>query len=557
MPKTMRNGFSAFLAAAGLVAASFCGLSCVESEGGSDSFVAPTPPPPPPPPPTTAEGWTALAPSTDSLTIHVSSSTGDDANDGLTPATAKATLSAGKALLRSGMPDWLVLKAGDTWTNQALGSWTKSGRSLLEPMVIASYGTGARPLIRTGTSNGITMQSSAVSHVSVVGLHLVAHTYTGSEGSTGIRLLATCDDILFEDCFIEGYKDNFVIQANNGAGTISNFRLRRSVVVDAYSATSSHSQGIFASGVNGLLIEECVFDHNGWKEGVSGAEATMFNHNTYISGCSNVTVKGNLFLRASSIGNKFRSDAAGESQGLLVENNFYIEGEIGISLGGNTAEALRFSDVTVRDNVMMHIGRTQPTGRTLSWYLDVQDWDGGLIERNLFLHQPLAFDTYGINLAGDSERQIVISENVFYGLADTSVDVDVNSSETAIALIGNEFQDPTESSCLVDQAGSFADVTYQDNKYFSTASATAWFRVNGSNQSYAQWLSASGETGSSAGALTYPDPVRDETTYQASLGGIPTFAAFIAEARQQGKAFWRLDYTADAINDYIRAGFGR
>jgi len=499
---------------------------------------APAPAPEPPPPDSSMVGWTELTPSADSLIVYVSASDGNDANNGLSSSTPKATITAGKALLRSGMPDWLLLKAGDTWTGQNFGSWTQSGRSESEPMVISSYGSGARPLIRTGTSTGIVMQSAAVSHLFLVGLHLQPHQFTGAESCAGIRCLTTCDDLLVEDCLIEGFKDNFVIQANNGPGTISNFRLRRSVVVDAYSSTSSHSQGLYASYVDGLLIEECVFDHNGWQGG-AGAPATMYNHNTYISRCSNVTLRGNLFLRASSIGNKFRSAAAGESQGLLVENNFYIEGEIGISLGGNESASLRFTDVTVRDNVMMHIGRTQPTGRAFSFYLDVQDWDGGTIENNLLLYQPLFSNAYGIRLGGQSERNIAIRENILYALKDKALDVDVEGSETGISFIGNQIQDPFHSSQLIEQSGSFSGTAYQDNVYFTNASSSAWFRVDGATKSYAQWLSLSGETGSSAAELSYPDPGRDEESYQASLGGTPTLAAFAAEARRQSKANWR------------------
>src|SRR5688572_14023448 len=245
-------------------------MACGDS-GGSGGSAPGTPLPNPGPElPTSTEGWTEFTASADTLTIYVSSSTGNDANDGLSPATPKATLNAGKALLRTGMPDWLLLKAGDIWTNQNFGNFTKSGRGPLEPMLISSYDTGARPLVRTGTDNALVMQTTAVSHVAVVGLHFVAHTYTGSEGSTGIRLLTTCDNILFEDLFVEGYKDNFVLQADAGFGTISDIRLRRCVVVDAYSGTSSHAQGFYGSRVDGLLIEECTFDHNGWGEDGSG-----------------------------------------------------------------------------------------------------------------------------------------------------------------------------------------------------------------------------------------------------------------------------------------------
>src|SRR5690606_16339245 len=68
-----------------------------------------------------ASGWTVVEPSVDTRTIYVSSSAGDDSNDGLSAATAKRTIHAAKSLLRDGSPDWLLLKRGDTFTDQRFG----------------------------------------------------------------------------------------------------------------------------------------------------------------------------------------------------------------------------------------------------------------------------------------------------------------------------------------------------------------------------------------------------------------------------------------------------
>jgi hypothetical protein len=52
----------------------------------------------------------------------------------------------------------------------------------------------------------------------------------------------------------------------------------------------------------------------------------MFNHNTYVEG-SELTFRNNFFLRASSGGNKFRSDTTGGMRNTRVEGNLYVEGE--------------------------------------------------------------------------------------------------------------------------------------------------------------------------------------------------------------------------------------
>ena len=57
-------------------------------------------------------GWTIFTESVDTRKIFVSSTEGDDTNDGLTELAPKQTIIAGKALLRAGFPDWLLLRRG-------------------------------------------------------------------------------------------------------------------------------------------------------------------------------------------------------------------------------------------------------------------------------------------------------------------------------------------------------------------------------------------------------------------------------------------------------------
>ena len=55
----------------------------------------------------------------------------------------------------------------------------------------------------------------------------------------------------------------------------------------------------------------------------------------------------------------------------------------------------------------------------------------------------------------------------------------------------------------------------------------------------------------------FVDPERSVASYNKSLGGEATFDAFANEVRKQSKTNWRKEYTAQAINAYIRAGFER
>src|SRR4051812_3980961 len=79
-----------------------------------------------------SNGWTVVTPSADTRIIYVSSSQGNDANDGLSAATPVKTLVRGTAIMRTrtGFPDWLLLKRGDVFKEGiGLSNWKSAGRS--------------------------------------------------------------------------------------------------------------------------------------------------------------------------------------------------------------------------------------------------------------------------------------------------------------------------------------------------------------------------------------------------------------------------------------------
>jgi hypothetical protein len=102
----------------------------------------------------THRGWTIVTPSDDTRTIYVSSSVGDDRNNGFSPKRPVKTLAHGKSLLRNGKPDHLLLKRGDRF-KAGVGILTVSGRSPDEPILIGTYGKGDRPVINSGLDQGI------------------------------------------------------------------------------------------------------------------------------------------------------------------------------------------------------------------------------------------------------------------------------------------------------------------------------------------------------------------------------------------------------------------
>ena len=233
------------------------------------------------------------------------------------------SLAKASSLLRNKTGDQMLLLRGDTW-KENLGLWTKSGRSASEPIVIGAYGTsGKRPTLATGASTAFAAGKSSVpnvSHVAIMGLRFYADTR--DPGSLDLHAAPPAAPASASPppptassskaARSTAYTNNITLHKYFGA--IRNFTIRRSVITDAYKP-NDYSHGFWATGVDGLKLEENVFDRNGWHPSVSGAGKTMYNHNVYLKDTlTGVVVRGNVIANASSHGLQARS-------GGVIENN--------------------------------------------------------------------------------------------------------------------------------------------------------------------------------------------------------------------------------------------
>jgi hypothetical protein len=303
--------------------------------------------------------WTQFTPSTDTRLIFVSESEGNNSNSGLTPNQPVKTLAKGYSLLRDEAPDWMLLKRGDTW-NESLPGWNKSGRSESEMMVVGGYGdTNERPQIRPdGSSHGMMSSgTNTIQHIAFVGFHLEPAQRSVDQSPIGIRWLHQADNILFEDVLVKGFKDNFVFQEYPPSNSISNIRLNGCILLDSWN-DQGHSQGLFASDLDGLIIENCVFDSNGFST-ERGVQPTWFNHNAYIQHkCLNVVVKNNIFARGAATGIQLRP-------GGVLQDNLFIKNPVSFMLGfgGQYATEGGISADARRNTVMYGVGLDDNTPR--------------------------------------------------------------------------------------------------------------------------------------------------------------------------------------------------
>jgi len=539
-----------------------------------------------------AQGWSLLAPSPDSRLIYVDSVSGNDAT-GQAHAWADAeigpdprqptgnvrayrTLAAAHARLRQDQPDWLLLRAGRSWTGESLS--LKRGRSPAERQVATSYGQGARPELRTGVNRALS--DAQMSNVAIVGLRFWAHTrdtdgphFVSYAGISGFNLytrqasdVRQVRDILIEDCLFRAYANNVLTgSSDNGALPITRFVMRRSIISGNFS-TEAHAQGLYHVGGGqpvqpSVLLQENLFDHNGWRiqsrngdNSKEDGQATFFNHNTYFTAANGVIFSGNLFLRSSSIGNKWTSN----SRGVVVEDNLYAEGEVGMSIGGNHAGSFRFQDYVLRNNVVTDIGRTRPTNRSLSWGIELSDWDSGLITGNLIAHQRTGItNTWGLQMiAQGGGRDVLISRNVAANLSTGGAAVRLldGGNVSGVVFLDNTVQSPSAQPSIQVRTGGY--VFTGSNRYQSTAPANRQFRVNDIDRDLAGWIAATGDTGAQVGGMNFPDPQRTLERYAIELGVGNSFEALVAAMHAQSRSNWNPVLTASAINAWMRAGFG-
>jgi len=531
-----------------------------------------------------ANGFTAITPSSNTRVVHVSSSLGDDALDGLSPERPVRSIARGASLVRSGAPDWMLLNRGDVW-HETLGDWTKSGRSHDEPLLIGAYGAGARPRLETGTRTALSIDSasSTVRHVAVVGLHLVASArmpgmadfsaVLGS-GGTGIRILSRVDDLLVEDCVVQCYEDNVVLQDYRGPQ--SNVTVRRSAILDAYSTDGGHSQGLYAYGVDGLLLEGNVFDHNGWSETVPGAPATIFNHNVYLaSNNRNVVVRENVIANASSHGLQARS-------GGRVENNLFLDNPVGMTFGVVKGATLTAGGVSGVINGNVFLGGRDIDGLQRGKGLELGNTRPNIptiVSNNIFSQASIKAGESGdyailLGFAGDGVpnghespgvNDVTIQGNIVYrwgkGLRLDGGLVPGGSGQFALNRVtvrGNDFQqmgDGTGSSARLlshDSPFEAAQEKWTANRYDAADGSAIVLAQRG--VPWERWK-AHHEPDGQALRAGYLEPGRSMDTYATATTGVAARAAFIGEARDQSAQNWRPVFTAGAAIDYFRAGF--
>jgi hypothetical protein len=265
----------------------------------------------------TTTGWTSFPLHASAKRIWVDSVNGSDSNNGLSAATAKATMGAAKTLyLGAGFTsgDQIMVAGGqgqtytDTWTVSYLSG--KGGVSLLNPIAELSYDS-ADPT-NTALYGKLTGAKQPV--ISVNGTSGGFHWF-GDSGATGSQFMAI-SGIAFDGMGLDNGNTSVTFSGSNHAGIIiqncrfngielainigndqpaasggtfgANVRVTRCSFNGQW-ATNGNASGLYLEATTGAVIEDCVFIHCGWKMGADRTDAVTdggayyLGHGHYIS----------------------------------------------------------------------------------------------------------------------------------------------------------------------------------------------------------------------------------------------------------------------------------
>ncbi len=393
-----------------------------------------------------------------------------------------------------------------------------------------------------------------VDHVAIMGLHFLADARDPNLTSkvvavnpTGINILTHSDGILVENCQVEYYGVNLNFQ--DFKGPVANVTVRRNVITDAWS-NNSHSQGMYASGVYNLTIQDNLFDHNGWNTQIAGAAPTWYNHDCYLSSKNtNCVITGNTFARAAGYGLQARS-------GGIVRNNSFIDDPVGMSYGLVNGASSTVGGVTGDVTANVFVGGADIGKLKMGIGLiigNIKPGAGAVICGNIFTHAEVGGGAAIMLAAGRFQsnprdsvgiNDLVIKQNIVYSW---TIGIDVEGGQVAggkgltafnrVSLVANEFENLTGPAFENHDASLAAQEKFTGNSFYNAGSVAT----------------SPGEI--LLKPFAFAQPGRTIATYDATVGTNSGTADFLASAAQQSLQDWNPVYTGSAVSQYIIQGF--
>lgn len=455
----------------------------------------------------------------------------------------------------------------------------------------------------------------------------------------GAKIMYGASHILIEDSIFRSFG-----AAQEGS---KNLVFRRNVAHGAFDA-KAHVQGLYLSAVDTVLLEQNVFDMNGYKEdpydpstwtasansklavgelpagtGVQPTR-TWFDRNLYLSSYENLRLVKNIVSRGGG---------GGSTQmrvGGVAEENVFLFNQVALAVGHAQANRAKLQDARINRNLVLHDDVLLPPGAFGGgFYLGVGANALGRVEDNVVAHfhdrkaagaaliHVGGIPAYASDLPAERAKEIRVLNNALVGARSAPLLINSPASAdgvTKAVIESNSISSPVGAGAMILGAQS-ADGLFvgaaqgRGNRYITSAwnDYTKWTalgldRYSTLYKSEDQGVAAAGwrysyQNGGAEGwrrdivsYMTAIDPnyrTDEQVTVDAGVPaekrradaprlvdtltatGMPAqsarlsaqryhaFLRFIERAKANRKGKWNYQYTADALNNYIRDGFGK
>lgn len=463
----------------------------------------------------TSVGWTTFTQDNGSHTLYVSASGTGDCTRG-----SPCSLSTGLNLWRDNSTDWMLFRAGDSWTFNSPLQMTKGNNTPGKYLRIGSWGTGNLPRLIFNGCSGISGEVLNKSGLAITDVEIVGDR-TANTG--GIRILGW-KNILIEGVYVRSFADNIIIQGQGIRST--GIKVRRTTSADSNwngGGPSNKSQGIFMASCDGWLIEECNFLQN-------GILGSIFSHGAYIQGgqgtdedCGPGDFIGNIAFDNASEGVQDRP-GGNHINNLYAKNSYgaYMD-QVGICNWNSIIGCKDISPTLLRGRGLLIVGNYSGRGN-FAGYNKLASGQG---------------NTQGFDLSGMNGS---FSDGVVYDWHNPTF------PEGRGFVSGNSV---TLTNCTAIQI-----VPAQGN-----GQAAAWCFQGGhgsGNKGFFNGASNVDNTATLGTRLSVEpaDPKVNFTDYMTSIGMSGGEDEFMAQVRLQTHQRWDVRFTAPVYNSWLRNRVG-
>ena len=313
-------------------------------------------------------------------TYYISSSQGNDSNNGTSSSSAWQTLTKLQSVLPSAVPgDRFLFKSDDIWTERAGVKTTYSGTVGLDLkdvhgisnnyITIGSYGNGANPTFNF-TSTGAEIQLEGCRYTNIQNLNLTTTSSPGNRPLWGIHCVGSINGgahhIVISNCTINNLWEGARFQDAVHNIIIENCNITNNFGISPESA--NYTMGIFMFA-DSMTVRNCYFNNNGRSvaNDPGGHDHDLYcqwsnyliieNNKFHHSGWSSMAITGNhIVIRGNDVSGCYwdlMNTGGYEDRGctdVLIENNYFHDGRRGIFLAQVSGTQLNTNDKYIIKN---------------------------------------------------------------------------------------------------------------------------------------------------------------------------------------------------------------